>query len=489
MLLVSRDACTLRSVSGVSKANSWQLETAHNGLEALQRLESEEFPDMVLLDLVPEDAASLHALRWLRRVCPTVPVILLSRSDDHQQMLEALRLGARDFLIKPWDEHQLDQALKGHLAISGRSEILPPGEEIEKIGDGLVFVASSPAMRKLRAQVELLAQVNVPVLILGEKGSGKQTTAQLIHELSVRSGLRLVKVNCGALTAEQLEHEIFGTEHGNGTAERSNRFEFCHRGTVLLKEISEMPASLQARMVSALQRQKIVKRGDGNLDVRVLATNTSYEDSTLSEWGTGGELMSRLSAFTIHVPPLRQRKEDIPVLLGHFIKKLARQFGVPSRNLSSTVLETCMRYAWPGNVTELENFVKSYLILGDDSLILMSDPSCHSLAARHTMDQELSRRIALLRREPMLSFDAPAPVISCQPASLKVLVKSAKEGAEKTAIAGALDRTRWNRKAAARLLKISYRALLYKIHEYQMTPPEGYLPAIAAPGPVKDSRS
>jgi two-component system, NtrC family, response regulator AtoC len=157
--------------------------------------------------------------------------------------------------------------------------------------------------------------------------------------------------------------------------------------------------------------------------------------------------------------------------------------------LSSTILEACMRYVWPGNVTELENFVKSYVILGDDSLILMSDPSCHSLAARHTMDQELSRRIALLRREPMLSFDAPAPVISCQPASLKVLVKSAKEGAEKTAIAGALDRTRWNRKAAARLLKISYRALLYKIHEYQMTPPEGYLPAIAAPGPVKDSRS
>jgi two-component system response regulator AtoC len=492
MLLVSRDSSTLRCLSNVGELNSWHLETAHSGLEALERLQATSSPDLVLLDLVTDDPDSLHTLPWLQRVCPRVPVILLAQSDDHQRMVEALRLGARDFLIKPCHEQHLEQVLKGHLAGSSQNDVAATVEEIEKISDGLVFVAVSPAMKKLRAQAELLAQVNVPVLILGEKGSGKQTTAQLIHELSLRSGSRLVKVSCSALAGEQLEQEIFGRELGvanRADVPRPGKFEFSHRGTLLLKQISEMPASLQARMVGALQRQQIVKRGSEkvNLDVRILATNTGQVGR--EECNENGDLMSRLSAFTIHVPSLRQRKEDIPVLLGHFVKKFGRHYGLQSRNLSAHALEACLRYAWPGNVTELENFVKGYLMLGDDSLLMVGDASMRPRNAASTIVPELSRGVDMPDLKPTISVEAAGPIPSSEPASLKTLVRNVKEEAERSAIAGALDRTRWNRKAAARLLKISYRALLYKIHEYQMSPPESYFTNLAAPSPLKDSRS
>jgi two-component system, NtrC family, response regulator AtoC len=477
MLLVSRDPLTLRCLSNVGEANSWGLETAYSGLEALERVQSSTSPDLVLLDLAPDDTDSLRTLRWLRRVCPRVPVILLSQSDDHQRMVEALRLGARDFLIKPCHEQQLDRVLKGHLADSDQNDIEATGDEIEKISDNLVFVAASPAMKKLRAQAELLAQVNVPVLIVGEKGSGKQTAAQLIHELSVRSGSRFVKVSCSALVGEHLEQELFGTEVGvvNGSAaHRQGKLEFCNHGTLMLEEVSEMSSSLQARVASVLQRPRNMKRGaeKTDLDVRILATNTAEVEGEGPEGKSGGELISRLSAFTIHVPPLRQRKEDIAVLLAHFMKKLARHYGLPTRNLSAHALEACLRYSWPGNVTELENFVKGYLMLGDDSLLMVGDGALGLRTVNVKFSPETPNGVAVPVPAVLTNLETAVLAPAAEPASLKTLVKNVKEEAEKGAIAGALDRTRWNRKAAARLLQISYRALLYKIERHQMRPPQ-----------------
>lgn len=476
MLLVSRDPSTLRCLSGVGDANSWQMETAHSGLEALERLQSAASPDIVLLDLAPDDSDSLHTLRWLRRVCPSVPVILLSQAEDHQRMVEALRLGARDFLIKPCHEHQVGRLLREHLAHPTENE-LATGQEIEKISDSLTFVAASPEMRKLRAQAELLAQVNVPVLIIGEKGSGKQTVAQLIHELSVRSSSRFAKVSCGALASDQLEQEIFGSDStaSNGDlGHRPGKLDFCHRGTFLLEDVSEMPANLQARMVNLLQRPGIVRRGNDKveLDVRVLATNNLSAESERLEFS--GALIRRLSAFTIIVSPLRHHKADIPVLLGHFMKKLSRHYGLPARDFSTRALESCIQYSWPGNVTELENFVKGYLMLGDDSLLMVGE----GRMAPTDSGTGISPRgaDAVPTRGWATEVDAMPVRLSAGPASLKALVRNVKEEAEKSAIAGALDRTQWNRKAAARLLQISYRALLYKIEHHQMRPPQAETP-------------
>jgi two-component system, NtrC family, response regulator AtoC len=477
MLLVSRDPSTLRSVAKVGEANHWQMETAHSGLEALEQVQSTPVPDLVLLDLVPNDVDSLHTLRWLRRMCPRVPVILISQSENHHDMVEALRLGAQDFLLKPWQEQQLDRVLKSHLAGVNQHEATSGGDEIERISDSLSLVAASPAMKKVRAQAELLAQVNVPVLIVGEQGSGKETTARLIHELSVRSGMRFLKVNCDAFTTEQLETELFGSaadEVNSGGYHRPGKFELCHRGTLLLEEISEMSPNLQAKVVAALQRTRVVKRNNDriDLDVRIVGTSKADVDSAGAEGNQNGDLLSRLSAFTISVPPLRQRREDIPILLGHFMKRLARHYGLPPRKLSTLAFEGCQRYSWPGNVEELENFVKGYLMLGDDSLPMLGNGSARKENAQSQLDQVIQTRLDSLRVPDNDGSGAMPVVPTTESASLKSLIRTVKEEAEKNAIAGALDRTRWNRKAAARLLQISYRALLYKIEQHQMRPPQ-----------------
>jgi two-component system, NtrC family, response regulator AtoC len=477
MLLVSRDPATVRSLARLEESNDWAMVTAHSGLEALEHVQSVSSPDLVLLDLVPDDADSLHTLRWLRRVCPRVPVILISQSENHHDMVEALRLGAQDFLIKPWQEQQLDRVLKSHLAAAKQHDAGAVDEEIERISDSLSFVAASPAMKKLRAQAELLAQVNVPVLIVGEQGSGKETTARLMHELSVRSGMRWMKVSCDALSSDQLEAELFGhsAEEVNSVGyHRPGKFELCHRGTLVLEEITEMSPSLQAKVVAALQRPRVVKRGNDklDLDVRILGTSKAdFEETNANR--VSGELLRRLSAFTISVPPLRQRKEDIPILLGHFMKRLARHYGLPARSFSIQALAGCQRYPWPGNVEELENFVKVYLMLGDDSLLMLGDGWLERQNPQPVLTQAVQARLEELKHDGVSgngTTPTAPPIVG--PSSLKSLIRTVKEEAEKNAIAGALDRTRWNRKAAARLLQISYRALLYKIEQHQMRPPQ-----------------
>ena len=476
VLVVCRDPATLSCLRNVGETNFWQFETVPSGLQALERVQSKIAPDLIVLELIPDDPGSMHTLRWLRKARPGMPVILLSQPDDHQRMVEALRLGARDFLIKPFHEQELERVLKFQLANLEQNEEATISEEIEKLNNSMAFVAESPAMKKVLAQAELLAQVNVPVLIVGEKGSGRRTTAHLIHHLSARSGSRFARVTCSALRGDQLEKEVLGVDIGtvNGTtAHRPEDFEFCHRGTLLLEEISEMPPSLQVKVLQALQPQRIRRRGSEKtlLDVRVLATNTTGLDPENLR-GRRRDLMKRLSAFTIHVPPLRQHTEDIPVLLEHFMKRLARHYGLESRKFSNAALDVCKQYSWPDNVKGLKNFVKAYLMLGDESLGMLGAGTVCLEDSNPHLDQSFRNHPESSKSDRTNGKGILTSAATTQIASLKSLVHSVKEEAERSAIAGALEQTHWNRKAAARLLQISYRALLYKIDEYRMTPEE-----------------
>ena len=202
------------------EVRGWQLDTAASGWEALERVHAGPGPDLVLLDLIAGDGDGLHTLRWLRRVRPDLPVLMLARSDDPEQRLEAIRLGAQDFLLQPLQPAQLETAIRRslfHYTESTESEIV--ADEIEQIGESMFFVAASPTMRKLRAQAELLAQVSAPVLISGENGSGKELAARLIHKLSVRSGFRFVKIDCAALPGDVLESELFGAAEPERTVQ------------------------------------------------------------------------------------------------------------------------------------------------------------------------------------------------------------------------------------------------------------------------------
>jgi len=472
LLAVSREPAVLRMLWSIGEANSWQLETAGSGWDALDRVQSGFAPDLLLLDLPRRDGDSLLVLRWLRRTRPELPIIVASYPEDAGHKREAIRLGAQEFLVRPFDERQLEMTFRRHLGPSNEDVEGVASEGIEQLTDGVFFVGHSPIMQKLRAQLELLAQADVPVLILGESGSGKDTAAHLIHTLSVRSGCKFVKVNCAALPENLLEIELFGTDHGSSTSgarPKCGKLETCQNGTVVLDEISEMPTSLQLKLLRTLQERRFLRPGgeaEVGVDVRILAATSANLERAISEKRLREDLYYRLSAFTVHLPPLRQRHEEIPLLLQHFMHQLAKRYGMAPRTFSPAVVEACQSYAWPGNMKELENFVKRFLVLGE------SEVSAGRSSPEEFLEngfESLSRGAAQDQRmTDNLYRDGSGP------SSLKSLVHTVKLEAERNAIAAALEKTGWNRKAAARLLKVSYRTILYKIEQYHMKAPESY---------------
>jgi two-component system, NtrC family, response regulator AtoC len=468
LLVVSRDSSVLRPMWSIGESNSWQLESAASGWGAMERVQSGVSPDLLLLDLARGDTDGLHILRWLRRARPELPIILICEADDTTKKQEAIRLGARDCLFRPLEDQSLERLIKHHLSNAGGGvETDITSDDVELIGADAFFIGATPVMRKLRAQAELLAMSNAPVLILGESGSGKETTARLIHKLSVRSGFGFAKVNCAALPSDLLEAELFGHERiqtGLGRP-KSGKLELCDKGTILLDEITEMPMSLQARLVQGLQRERFVRPGNGKsswFDVRILASSTTNVEPAIGENKLREDLYYLLSAYTIHVPPLRQRREEVSLLLRHFMHQLARHYGLSPRNFSPAMVKACQAHSWPGNLRELENFVKRYLMGGKELAFSGGKSELEDVAES---DDLASAAAAGPRAVPVTS-----PQINGSGSdSLKSLVRSVKLEAEKNAIAAALERTGWNRKAAARLLKVSYRTLLYKIEQYQMT--------------------
>jgi two-component system, NtrC family, response regulator AtoC len=476
ILLVSKERSALDLPWSGADSQAWQLDTAGSGWEALERVQAGPGPDLILLDLSVGDCDGLHSLRWLRRVRPDLPVLVLAAFDDIHQKLETIRLGAQDFMVLPLRPQQLETAIRRSLLCSTEStesEIL--AEEIEHIDDTRFFVAASPSMRKLRAQAELLAQVNAPVLIAGENGSGKEVAARLIHKLSVRSGFSFLKINCATLPGDVLASELFGVVNENGRSKPS-KLELSQRGTLFLDEITEMPMSLQAKLLHALQNGYFVRPGGERrieMDVRILAATQINIEQAIAEGNLREDLYYCLSAFTVHVPALRQRKEEIPLLLGHFMNQLARRYSLPPRSFSAAALAACQRHSWPGNLRELEKFVKRYLVMGD------GEPG---LDALNHGDREFWNSYLPAPAEKPAWNTASAetqPGIS----GLKSLVQSVKGEAERSAISTALEQARWNRKAAARLLKVSYRTLLYKIEQYHMSPPASPLSGYENRGP------
>jgi two-component system, NtrC family, response regulator AtoC len=463
LLFVSRDSVLVRTLWSMGESSSWQLEVVGNVWEAMERVQSGGAPDLLLLDLPQGDADGLHILRWLRRLRPALPIILIGHPGDVRKRQEVIRLGARDYLVRPLDDRRLGTVIQSHLSMV--CEIIEPditSEDVDLISDDTFFIAISPIMRELRAQAALLAEVNVPVLILGEAGSGKETTARLLHKLSLRSGFEFTKVNCAALPGDLLERELFGYEwDGTSTPEpiKAGKLELAVKGTILLDEITEMPVGVQANLMRVLQNRRFMRPGTSaavEVDIRVLASSTANMEHAVSEKRFRKDLYYLLSAHTIHVPPLRARKEELRLLSRHFMHKLAKQYGLAPRDFSPAMMKACRAHSWPGNLRELEIFVKRYLLTGDKELAFEK--------SRPDLDEAAGLRASNGVQSPLTQAVSTATGLG----SLRSLVQSVRLEAERNAIAVALEKTGWNRKAAARLLKISYRTLLYKIDQYQI---------------------
>jgi two-component system response regulator AtoC len=328
--------------------------------------------------------------------------------------------------------------------------------EIVDLGNGNTFVYASPAMKQIYNQAQVIAKFDIPVLMLGQSGTGKEVVSLLIHHLSPRSQYRFLKVNCAAVPADLLESELFGHEAGaftGATKAKPGLFELCEKGTILLDEIGEMPPALQAKLLHFLQDHRFSRLGGRNsiqADVRILAATNINVEEALAAKTLREDLYYRLSGFTMRIPSLRDRKQEIPLLLNHFMKRSAAQFSSPERAFSQNLLQACLAYSWPGNLRQLENFVRRYLVLGDEEL---------ALSELHRTQKSESDFGQMLHTSHDVS-------------GLKSLARSVKKEAEAAAIAHALEQTNWHRQKAATLLKISYKALLYKIKHYDLHPPE-----------------
>lgn len=447
ILLVDDEPAMLRYIRTLLEVEGHNVATATTGEEAIQRVQKGLDPELVLLDVLMPGIDGLETLERLRQLKPSVKVIMLSCVSDTKKVVHAMKLGAHDYITKPFQKSELDAVIDQCLGTNSQNY---PGE-IEELADDVFFVAASPAMRKLRSQAALVANVDIPVLMLGESGTGKEVMARLIHKLSPRAHRTFLKVNCAAVPGDLLESELFGYEPGaftGATHAKPGKFELCNKGTILLDEIGEMPPLLQAKLLHVLQDQQFSRLGSRSVikvDVRILAATNINIPEAIANKRLREDLYYRLNAFTLQIPPLRERKEEIPILLKHFMTHMAEQYARPPLPISQELLQACLRYAWPGNLRELNNFIKRYLVLGDEQLAIQELHPGTEAAGAH-----------------LDTGGKPTGEVG----GLKSLARSAKDEAEAEAIAKALEETNWNRKQAAAKLKISYKALLYKIRQY-----------------------
>ena len=414
-------------------------------------------PDLLLMDwnIVDEDGED-HALGLLAKTHaqkPLLPIIMLACSADLKEVVAATQMGAADVILKPFRKSDIDSAVEQCLMRSGKQQIEEDVEEIP-LNENTSFVRSCKRMREIESQCTLVARADIPVLILGESGTGKEVAAMLIHKLSARSQRNFLKVNCAAMPADLLESELFGYEQGAFTGavkSKPGKFELCNSGTILLDEIGEMPTVLQAKLLQVLQDgsfSRLGSRTSVKVDVRVIAATNIDIKAAIAHKIFREDLYYRLNGFTLRMPPLRERIEEIPILARHFMRKVATKYECEPLPISPVLAQALASYSWPGNLRELENTIKRYLVLADEQAII----------------DELSpwqRNVSL----PSASENGD------NGSGLKHMVRNLKGGAEAAAIAQSLELAGWNRKVAASELKISYKALLYKIKQYNLSPP------------------
>jgi len=394
---------------------------------------------------------SLPILSHVRTSIPDVPIIILSTSAEVKNLEIVTRIGSRGVVLKPFVDGNLETAIEEHLECVDRATSAEP-QEI-RLDDSHSFVWSNKRMRELQAQASLVAKSDIPVLIMGESGTGKEILAMYTHKMSLRSERMFLKVNCAAMPADLLESELFGYEQGAFTGAikaKPGKFEICSGGTIFLDEIGEMPAILQAKLLQVLQDgtfSRLGSRAPMKVDVRVIAATNINMKAAIAQKSFREDLYYRLNGFSLIIPPLRDRRDEISILAQHFVRKGAAKYGSKPLTLSHNLLDALTRYSWPGNSRELEHVINRFLILGDEMAILADLSPFSNLHAESNSSQDQMKG-----------------------AGLKQLVRSLKGDAEASAIERILEANGWNRKAAANELQISYKALLYKIKQYDLAP-------------------
>jgi DNA-binding NtrC family response regulator len=420
---------------------------ASSGREAVESVRRHD-PAVVLLDVRLPDMHGLEVLRAIRQVSPGTPVLMLTAFDDSRIAVQAIQQGADDYMTKPLDVHYLTRRVRDLLEAGQlRTGLETVGEPAESDLHFYGLVGRSASIRRVFQWIRRIAPTDLPVLITGESGTGKRRVAEVIHRLSPRAGGPFVTVDCGTIPSHLLESELFGYERGafTGADQRKvGRIELAQGGTVLLDEIANLPPDGQVKLLQALD-EKVVFRLGGTapvrLDVRIVVASNQDLRGLVDRGQFREDLYYRLNVFELRLPPLRERPEDIPLLVEYFLRHFADRYGKAVRGFHPEAMALLLRHTWPGNVRELRNVVERGIVLAD----------------RWIGVEHLPPEIQALAGE---RFDVREAESFAQRA------RALLEETEKYLIREALDRTGGDRRAAARLLGISPRTLYYKMERY-----------------------
>jgi two-component system, NtrC family, response regulator AtoC len=460
-VLVVDDAEAVRTfLAHLLELRGYAVDTADDGRSALALLEGGAAPDVVLLDVMMPGQDGLATLARIREEHPGVSVVMLSVVGKTATIVEAMRLGAADYLNKPFEEAELETALARVFERRAlEQERVARGQQHASAGETIAW--ASAAMQRVKALLEQVADTDVTVLIQGESGSGKEIVARTLHAVSTRAKARFVKVNCAALPEDLLESELFGYEKGAFTgaaARKQGKFELAHGGSIFLDEIGEMSPALQAKLLQVLQDGRFTRLGGNQeiaVDVRVACATNRKLDGMVREGTFREDLFFRLNVVTVTLPPLRDRREEIPTLVANFLRSFAARYHKPLPRLSDRLMRALDRYAFPGNVRELENMMKRIIVLESEAQIL--DEVLRADRSGRPAGSSLLRLIA--------EIEATAGEIP-----LREVGRRAAQVAERETIDRVLHHTNWNRKQAARLLGVSYKTLLQKIRDCGLEP-------------------
>ncbi|MBI1938973.1 MAG: sigma-54-dependent Fis family transcriptional regulator [Ignavibacteriales bacterium] len=441
-----RDMCQL--LSDILTTEGYEVFTAECGKIVLKETEKIR-PEIILLDIRLPDKNGLEVLKEIKKSDENIIVIMLTASEEVHNAVNAMKLGAFDYFTKPFNNEEIILDVKK--ALQNRRlkiEVEELRKKLEKSGNHELFIGESPQVKQMLNQIKTIAHTNVTISIQGESGTGKELVARLIHQNSVRSGAQFVAVDCGTLPENLVESELFGYEKGAFTgaaAKKEGKFETANKGTIFLDEITNLPLSLQPKLLRIIQERKIQRLGSTkeiSVDIRIVTATNKVLSEEVKKGKFREDLYHRINEFNIILPPLRERKEDIPLLANFFVEESNREFRKNIEGLSGEAMKSLLNYSLPGNVRELRNIIRKAVLLSDSDYIkeIVLDGGFISGAERFDYLSELGKGIPL--RE--------------------ITHKAIKE-IEKNVIKKVLTQTKNNKVMAAKILKIDRMTLYSKI--------------------------
>jgi two-component system response regulator AtoC len=457
-ILVGEDELEVREYLEIAlKCLGYSVELAQDGDEVISHLQSSPSKvSAVLLDIMMPQRDGIEAMKEIRRLHPQLPIIVVSGVSSTVDVVTAMRSGATDFLSKPVTQLDLQKAL--NKALENRSPQERPEVSYPLSPATNSFLGNSRRMLDLLPRIKQIGWSEAPVLIQGETGCGKEVLARELHANSPRSGKTFLKLNCAALPSELVESELFGYERGAFTGafqKRVGMFEMANDGTLLLDEIGDMDVRLQAKLLQVLQDHEFQRIGGKEVikvNVRIMSATHRDLRKAMLEGTFREDLYYRLNVINLQLPPLRERAEDI-LPLAEFLLKKHNPPGMPLPTITPDLRQAMLSYNWPGNVRELENMVRKLIALRDADFIVSEFRATAPRRSPSVPDQPSAASAVVLKTVETVSGTAPS----------WDQVKKAKRRAEADAIVATLDTTRWNRRQAANLLQIDYKALLYKM--------------------------